>query len=424
MHKHYHDRFKETYYTKTLRNGLEVVVLPKDPSYTTYVSLSVPFGNHHLNFKTTSEEVSLPVGSAHFFEHKIYASKSGDMFAKFVKYGIEPNAMTSYDYTSYVFTATSHVEEGIQLLFDTLDESYFTDENIETERAIIKEEINMNNDRASTKMYQHLYEMMFHHHPIKYDVLGTEETISNITKESLNWMHQYMYQKSNRLLVIAGNVDIERLDKFLNTYDSNPVTHELTYVPIVEPRHVVSDYKEVFEVIEKPRLAIGYKFSESFDSVTLEKLSTALYLVLHAYIGQSSSDFQMLLDEQLLYKDLNYFVQKEQFAESVILFAQTKDPKTLHVKLKAIFEKPFEDVVTKEIFSRLNNVSLAASIEMLDDAENKVYLFTKYQLEGHNLFDMIEHKLNVTYEDAKFAFNVFKTSYVSTLYMYPMQKSS
>ena len=422
MHKHYHESLKETYYTKQLRNGLEVVILPKDTFQTTQVSLSIPYGNHHLDVISDDKHITLPLGSAHFFEHKIYASESGDMFAKFVQYGIEPNAMTSYDYTSYVFSATSNVLEGIKLLFETLDSTYFTDENIDTERDIITEEIHMNDDRTSTKMYRHLYSMLFHHHPIQHDILGTEETIKNITVETLLTMHKLFYQQSKRLLVVSGKVDLESLELFLDAYDSNKEIIPFEVKDIVEPKDIVLKEKEVFESIERPRLAMGFKFQEQKSLINIEKIVTALYLVLHAYIGQTSDDYQDLLDEKLIYRDLNFFIQKESHAEAVIIYAQSSDPKTLQKRLLEIFEKPIETVFTKDIFKRLNNVSLASTIEMLDDLESKVYNYTKFKLEGYDLFDIIMHKLSITYEDALEAFQLFKTSPHVSLYMFPKQK--
>lgn len=422
MHKHYHESLKETYYTKQLRNGLEVVILPKDTFQTTQVSLSIPYGNHHLDIISDDKHITLPLGSAHFFEHKIYASESGDMFAKFVQYGIEPNAMTSYDYTSYVFSATSNVLEGIKLLFETLDSTYFTDENIDTERDIITEEIHMNDDRTSTKMYRHLYSMLFHHHPIQHDILGTEETIKNITVETLLTMHKLFYQQSKRLLVVSGKVDLESLELFLDAYDSNKEIIPFEVKDIVEPKDIVLKEKEVFESIERPRLAMGFKFQEQKSLIDIEKIVTSLYLVLHAYIGQTSDDYQDLLDEKLIYRDLNFFIQKESYAEAVIIYAQSSDPKTLQKRLLEIFEKPIETVFTKDIFKRLNNVSLASTIEMLDDLESKVYNYTKFKLEGYDLFDIIMHKLSITYEDALEAFQLFKTSPHVSLYMFPKQK--
>jgi predicted Zn-dependent peptidase len=422
MLKHYHENLKETYYTKQLRNGLHVVVLPKDTFQTTQVSLSIPYGNHHLDIVYHDKHIKLPLGSAHFFEHKIYASESGDMFAKFVQYGIEPNAMTSYDYTSYVFSATSHVLEGINLLFETLDTPFFTDENIHTERDIITEEIHMNDDRSSTKMYRHLYSMLFHHHPIQHDILGTEDSIKEISVETLLSMHRLFYQQSKRLLVVSGKVDLESLDALLESYDTDQEVVPFEVLDINEPKDIVIKEKEVFESIERPRLAMGFKFQESKSLIEIEKISTSLYLVLHAYIGQTSDDYQSLLDDKLIYRDLNFFIQKEKHAEAVIIYAQSSNPKELQKRLLDILEKPIETIFTREIFKRLNNVSLASTIEMLDDLESKVYNYTKFKLEGYDLFDIIMHKLSITYEDAIEAFKLLKSSPYVSLYMFPKQK--
>jgi hypothetical protein len=75
------------------------------------------------------------------------------------------------------------------------------------------------------------------------------------------------------------------------------------------------------------------------------------------------------------------------------------------------------------VFNRLNNVTLAASIEALDDMENKTYMFTNYALDHLDMFEIMQKKLNITYMDAIQAYKQFQSSNMAVLYMFPKTKS-
>ena len=121
---------------------MQVHVLPKnDPYYSTYVELSVPFGALDLNYKVNDQTFQTPYGTAHFLEHKVFAMPDGDAFSEFSKMGVDANAMTSYNQTSYLFMATQNVMEALDYLLKMIDTPFVTDENVTSEKSIIAEEL-------------------------------------------------------------------------------------------------------------------------------------------------------------------------------------------------------------------------------------------------------------------------------------------
>lgn len=420
MNKIVNQKYQETYYTKILPSGLQVIAMPKDPSYTTHVSLLFPFGAKHLEFTVNGEIKKLPEGVAHFFEHKIFASKEGDMFTKFVSLGLDANAMTGYESTQYVFSATNHVYEGLDLLLNTVDTTYFTDENVRKERDIINEEIQMNNDRLYTKMFRHLRNMMYHTHPIKTDILGTKETIATITKETLLDVHQYVYQDHQRVLLISGNVDIQELDRYLESLNDRPKGHFFpTFKDLSEPKEVVMKHQVIEENIAHETLMFGLKLHGLSKGITYEKQISAIYMLLHGIFGASSNFSQILLDEQLVKKELNYHLERLLHAEAVVLYSETNDPEQLLTKIKTEFEKPLEALIDEATFVRYKKVSLANQIEMLDQQEQKIDIFAQYFIEGLDLFEVLDAKNELTYEDLREAYQLIRTSDSSSLILKP-----
>ena len=86
---------------------------------------------------------------------------------------------------------------------------YFTEESVEKERGIIDQEIGMNLDAPDSVIFDNLMKALFHRHPIRVPILGTAETIREITPEILHACHRAFYTPGNMLLCVVGDVEPE-----------------------------------------------------------------------------------------------------------------------------------------------------------------------------------------------------------------------
>lgn len=420
MHKITNEKFQETYYIRTLNSGLRVVAMPKIPSYTTHVSMMFPFGARNLQYQINDEIVTLPEGVQHFFEHKIFASKKGDMFTKFVSFGLDANAMTGYESTSYVFSATNNLYEGLDLLFETVDVTYFTDENVEKEKDIINEEIQMNNDRLYTKMFRQLRKNMYHNHPIKTDILGTKESIQQINKDILKRIHDTFYQDHQRLLLISGNIDVTRLNTYLDQLEIREKTYLYPkYVYTPEPKHVVKAYEEVTMPIAHQTLMLGIKLKKMQAGIQYESQFLAIHMIMHGIFGPNTDFHQELIERRLIKKELSNYVERLKDAEAVILYAETSEPHQLIEAIKKQLHKPLETLVNLETFQRFKRMSLSNEIELLDNQEHKIDLFAQYLVEDLDLFDVLEANQALTFDDLIQTHQMILESDLTTLIINP-----
>ena len=85
-------------------------------------------------FPVYSEKITIPDGTAHYLEHKLFESEEKGAFELFAKTGANCNAGTSYDHTVYYFTCTDHFEENLEILLNFVQSPYFTPETVEKER--------------------------------------------------------------------------------------------------------------------------------------------------------------------------------------------------------------------------------------------------------------------------------------------------
>ena len=178
-------KLDETVYRKVLPNGLRLAVVPKPGFAKKQAYFVTDFGSIHTHFRFEGREYTVPAGIAHYLEHKMFDLPGGrDVSAEFAAYGASSNAFTSYDMTAYYFSCTDHFDESLRLLLEFVSTPHFTAESVEKERGIIDQEIGMNLDAPDSVVFENLAKAMYERHPIRIPILGTSETIREITPEN------------------------------------------------------------------------------------------------------------------------------------------------------------------------------------------------------------------------------------------------
>ncbi len=398
-----YERFEEIVHIIKLKNGMEVHLLPKeDPYYTTYVELSVPYGALDLNYKVGNQTFQTPYGTAHFFEHKIFAMPDGDAFQMFTAMGVDANAMTSYNQTSYLFLATNRVMEALEHLLNMIDQTYFTEENINSEKNIIAEELKMYLDDPLVEMQNQLMEMMYHNHPIRYDIGGTLESIMDIDEKILSQVHKHFYHPSQRLIVIAGKMNIKEIKAFFKAYDQKEVK-KLEKPKTIFPKERNSLVKKQHietKQIGMNKMMLGIKLPIKKKSVK-DQIRRELILTvgLNMLLGSSSFMYESLMKEQLI--NQRFFIQTtfEKYAEHIIIYAESKKIYTLKRKLIDFLTVGAFDQVSESDFLRFKKAYLGQFIFALNQLDHKAYYYGKYYLQHTSLFDVIDMLNDISYQE-------------------------
>lgn len=128
--------------------------------------------------------------------------------------GVNANAYTTNDHTAYLYEATDNFYEALDELMDYVQNPYYTDENVEKEKGIIAQEINMYEDYPEWQVYINALKCMYKNSPARLDIAGSVESIQKITKELLYLCYDNFYTPSNMAIVICGDfVPEEILDE-------------------------------------------------------------------------------------------------------------------------------------------------------------------------------------------------------------------
>ncbi len=192
-------------HTTTLPSGLRVLTLPMDSSQTVSVMFMVRGGSRYEVFDMN--------GISHFMEHMFF--KGGEKYptAKDVAQALdgvggEFNAFTSYDKVAYyIKVAAQHLPLALDVLGDMLMKAQVAEDEVDRERNVIAEELNMYEDTPSRKIWEVAQRLAFGDHPLGWEIGGSKESIERVHRAELMHFRETYYRAENMIVVATGKVD-------------------------------------------------------------------------------------------------------------------------------------------------------------------------------------------------------------------------
>lgn len=239
---------------KTLDNGLRVILTDTNAFPTITTLLLVGAGSRYENEKNN--------GIAHFFEHMAFKGSKKYPNSFVISSVIEGlggyfNAFTSKDHTGYWVKATAdHFDSVIDVLSDMVLNPLLVEEEINREKGVIIEEINMYEDMPARKVSDLFEEIIYKGTPLGFDIAGTRETVSSFNRKTFTDYIDDFYHPENAVVVVAGGL----------THSSHSKKHD--YMKIIEekfkdwqPKKRIP-YIPVTEHQSKPIIHVKHKKTE------------------------------------------------------------------------------------------------------------------------------------------------------------------
>ncbi len=423
MEKLDYPQVQETLFREVLDNGLEVIVLPKEGFHKTYATFSTKYGSIDNHFAVGSQVPSkVPDGIAHFLEHKMFEEPEGDIFAVFASNGASANAYTTFDRTVYLFSATENIHANLETLIDFVQRPYFTDANVEKEKGIIEQEIQMYRDNADWRVYFGLIDALYQKHPVHIDIAGTPESIRQIDKETLYRCYETFYHPTNMLLFVVGGVDAEEVFRLVRANQARKTFapqgdinrfFEEEPAPVKMPRRVAQ------LPVSLPKFMMGFKEKNGPGQAKSALLQeTASKLMLEAVIGSSSSLYQKLYDQSLISDSFGHEYNSGPGYAFSVIGGDTPDPDKLLAEIRSALEALIAGGISEEAFMRAKRKKIGSYLRMLNSPESIAGEFTRYRFRESDMFDVLAGYESCTLEQvnerlrAHFDFNQLAVSIV------------
>ena len=299
------NKLKEVIYYEKLDNGLEIYMYVNDKTSNYYATYNIRYGSVDTNFKINDKEYKVVNGSAHYLEHlKFNLSDGTTSSSYFDKFGTASNAYTTYDHTSYQIYGSNNIYDDVIKLIEMIQDKYITDDLIESERGVIKEEESTSKNDVKQNLYNETMKSIYKTNK-KYLITGNEQDIDNITKKDLELIYDNFYTPSNSFLVITGNFNPYELIAQIRKIQTKHKNNKVTKITIKEDNKVSKTNKTISSNINTPIVSINYKmYRKLFKDINDIELDIYLNTLLDNNF--SNSDFYYDLINKNLINDLTY----------------------------------------------------------------------------------------------------------------------
>lgn len=359
------------FYQETLDNGLTVYLLPDERVNNFYANFVTRFGSKDLEFtpKDSKKSVQVPPGIAHFLEHKAFEQESGiEPFDFFSQHGASANAGTYTDRTAYEFYSAEDLEENLNFLLDFVQSPYFTEENIQKEKGIIEQEINMNIDDPAWVLNETLRANVFQKDFLRYPIAGKVSDIMGITKKQLEDCYKTFYHPSNMFLVMTGHFNPEKVIDIIRKNQAKKKfgkPFEIKRKTIKEPEEVKEKLTKVCLATEIPKFNYGIKLKRSrFDFVSAREQYYYFNMILELLLGMTSDFYEQATKDGLLAFPIECGVATTDDYYLLEMTGETENPKEVVTRMKAVLQSIS---ITEEEVERMKRSFLSKYVYRFDN---------------------------------------------------------
>ena len=392
---------REEYERMIHPSGLTIYFMKMQEKAKKAAMISAKFGSINYSFtEPGGREVTVPNGTAHFLEHKLFEGKSGNAFDYYAKTGAKANAYTSNDKTAYYFICSDRFEENLDVLLSFVTHPYLTNENVEKEKGIIAQEIKMYEDEPGWQGYFTMVQGLYQEHPIRRDIAGTVEDIYSLTPEILMDCYRTFYHPSNLVLAVAGDVDRQQVLKAVDHYFPKAEELAVRKPEMREPEAAGSRYVEKSMLVSKPIFHLGFKDNEiDIEGYALSKKEMEVEILLEYLFGKSSPFYKELYEAGLINSEFDCWYDLSDYFSFCVVNGESDHPKEVEKSAFQHIEALKEQGVDEERFLEIRNGLYGALVMETDQAYPMVNRLVGNYMNGAEAFDAIDALLQITADD-------------------------
>ena len=246
-----------------LKNGLRIITIPMKESLTTTVLILVEAGS-----KYETKEIN---GISHFLEHMCFKGtekrpKSIDISSELDAIGANYNAFTSMEYTGYYAKSQpKHFEKILDVVSDIYLHQIFDASEIEKEKGVIIEEINMYEDLPMRRVQELFTFLLYGDQPAGWDIAGKKEVIKKLSRENFLKYRNNHYLANSTLVVVSGKIDeneaIGKIEKVFSSINAAEKVQKIKTKEFQEKSEVLLRHKKS----DQTHLILGVRACDIFD---------------------------------------------------------------------------------------------------------------------------------------------------------------
>lgn len=347
----------------TLKNGLRIVLEQNQTAKTCSLGVWIASGS--------SYETPETAGTSHFIEHMLFrgtAKRSAlDLAVEMDEIGGVMNAYTAREVTCfYAHTLSEHMPKALDMICDMIMNPKLSEDDITLEKGVIKEEIAMYEDSPEDLCADVYYEKVWSGSMLGSNILGTEQTVDSVTRESLAAHMKKFYVPERMVVSIGGNFDREKALEICKSYFKAMENTGFEINP------ADAEYHTGITLLQKDlmqnQLILG------FPGISLTDKRREPALLVSSILGSASSSklFQRIREELgLVYSVDSACVSHLKAGVFIVCMglSEKSEKKTIKEALKIISE--FPETVTEKELARAKEQSVASFVMNLESVSSR-----------------------------------------------------
>lgn len=394
----------------TLKNGLTVMLVDTKTFPTLTTLLLVGAGSRYENEKNN--------GIAHFFEHMAFKGSKKFPNSFTISSTIEGlggifNAFTSKDHTGYWIKSTNeHFDTVIDVLSDMVLNPLLVEEEINREKGVIVEEINMYQDTPQQKVGELFESLLYKNNALGYEIAGAKNTVTKFTRQTFIDYIRLLYSPKNAVLVIAGGLGKKDYTSIIESKFAEWHGQEKNDLVKVSENQLIPEIYVREKKTEQTHFCLGFRAFSFFD-----KRKHALNLLSIILGGGMSSRLFIQVRER---RGLCYYISsgREYYHDVGNFVTQagvTNDINKIKLAVETILQehkKIIKGEVTEKELTKAKELVKGRLLLSMEDSFNVAYSMSNRQLlqgEAESLAQMIKKIDEVKLENiTDVAINIFK----------------
>ncbi len=246
-----------------LKNGLRFINVPMQNSDSVMVLVLVGTGSRY-----ETKEIN---GISHFLEHMMFKGTlkrpgAMDIAHELDSLGADNNAFTSKEYTGYYAKAASeNLDSLLDIISDIFQNSKIDPVEVDKERGVIIEEINMRRDDPQQHVGNMFESLLYGDQPLGWEISGEKETIQTMPRDSFVEYFNSHYFAKNTVVVVAGKYDPGTIEDKLEKYFSHVREHEPITALSVKENQQSPALKAFEKKTDQSHFILGVRAFDRFD---------------------------------------------------------------------------------------------------------------------------------------------------------------
>lgn len=283
---------------KKYPSGLTLIVETTDGLRSVAAGIMVGTGSAYETPETN--------GISHFIEHLQYKGtrkrSAAQIVCEFDRMGALYNAFTAKEYTCFYFKSIDEKAEGcFDVLCDLFLHSTYAKAELDRERKVIIEEINMGMDEPDGVCYDLLYKTGFGAGSLGMEIIGPKANVERFTKADIVEYKRLNYTAANTVVAFVGNIDISCAERLVESYMAELVCAPACDRPTLDVQDFCGGYGEYIHDYEQSEISVAFP---TVPVTSDERIAvSALDGILGS--GMSSRLFQRLREKMGLVYNVN-----------------------------------------------------------------------------------------------------------------------